>query len=199
MAPTVAKKNSPKNKKTESSSAVKVFQKEWLDSSKHPEFKGWLQEIKNNPTKCRCDACDKILNAGKSDLLKHATGKKHLENKVGTKAIRKIDEVITNRNIKSIKHQTKIAKMRLGAFFCKSNAELSLIDTLVLALKTSFPDSEICKNMKLCRCKCTAIICKFSSPVAVHSVAQEIGQNFFSILIDETTDVANVKQMCLLV
>ncbi|PSN40338.1 hypothetical protein C0J52_17056 [Blattella germanica] len=47
----------------------KSFRLEWLDV---PEFKDWLSPDPDSPFKARCLACSTILNAGKSELEKHA-------------------------------------------------------------------------------------------------------------------------------
>jgi hypothetical protein len=52
----------------------KSFRLEWLDI---PEFKDWLSPDPDSPYKARCLACNTVLNAGKSELEKHATGAKH--------------------------------------------------------------------------------------------------------------------------
>jgi hypothetical protein len=52
----------------------KAFRLEWLDV---PEFKDWLSPVPDSPYKAQCLACGTILNAGKSELEKHAVGAKH--------------------------------------------------------------------------------------------------------------------------
>ena len=52
----------------------KAFRDEWLNI---PEFKDWLSPDPENSFKARCIACDTTLNAGKSELEKHAAGAKH--------------------------------------------------------------------------------------------------------------------------
>ncbi|XP_069670599.1 uncharacterized protein [Periplaneta americana] len=52
----------------------KSFRLEWLDV---PEFKDWLSPDPDSPYKARCLACNTVLNAGKSELEKHAAGAKH--------------------------------------------------------------------------------------------------------------------------
>jgi hypothetical protein len=52
----------------------KSFRLEWLDV---PEFKDWLSPDPDSPYKAHCLACNTVLNAGKSELEKHAAGAKH--------------------------------------------------------------------------------------------------------------------------
>ncbi|XP_063229369.1 uncharacterized protein LOC134534761 isoform X2 [Bacillus rossius redtenbacheri] len=59
------------------SGKAKPFRPEWL---KMDIFKDWLAPDPDNPCKARCVACGTVLNAGKSELEKHAVGAKHTNN-----------------------------------------------------------------------------------------------------------------------
>ena len=63
----------------------KPFRMEWLDV---PEFKDWLSPDPDSPYKACCLACNTILNAGKSELEKHASGAKH------EKAVRALKQLV---------------------------------------------------------------------------------------------------------
>lgn len=52
----------------------KSFHLELLDV---PDFKDWLMPDPDSLYKARCLACNTILNAGKSELQKHAASAKH--------------------------------------------------------------------------------------------------------------------------
>jgi hypothetical protein len=69
----------PKEKKYKCSDkrTGKMFNTKWLEDK---NFKNWLKPIKQNNMKCLCKVCNKELMCGKSELLKHAEGKKHLAN-----------------------------------------------------------------------------------------------------------------------
>lgn len=51
----------------------KKFRSEWIEFDM---FKGWLR-AHPNPERAMCTACNSVLNAGKSELEKHATSIKH--------------------------------------------------------------------------------------------------------------------------
>jgi hypothetical protein len=67
----------------------KAFRLEWLDI---PEFKDWLSPDLDSPYKARCLACSRILNAGKSELEKHAVGAKH------GKAVETLKQILEQQN-----------------------------------------------------------------------------------------------------
>uniref|UniRef100_A0A8D8S2E6 Uncharacterized protein n=1 Tax=Cacopsylla melanoneura TaxID=428564 RepID=A0A8D8S2E6_9HEMI len=54
----------------------KNFSDAWLSSS---VFKHWLERHPTSNTKAICKVCNKVLLAGKSELLKHGASKKHLQ------------------------------------------------------------------------------------------------------------------------
>ena len=176
---------------------VKNFQSSWLDE---PSFKGWLESLPNDATKCRCRACDKVLTAGKSELEKHAAGNKHRQNALGLSNTTNIEKSFQQgqKNVLTV-DGVKKAELCLSSFFAKHNVALSLVENLVSVLQKTFKDSETCQKMTLCRRKCTALIKNVLKPVAVNEMLQEFENKFFSVLVDETTDVSNVKQMCVLV
>lgn len=55
----------------------KVFCKEWLID---PEFRDWIREYEGDKYKVICTVCQMVLVAGRSDLQRHAAGKKHQTN-----------------------------------------------------------------------------------------------------------------------
>lgn len=55
----------------------KLFRAEWLNID---IFRDWLARDPTNPSKARCLACNTTMNAGKSELEKHATGARHCQN-----------------------------------------------------------------------------------------------------------------------
>lgn len=58
------------------SSRKKKFQEEWLSD---PLFKGWLRTVPSDIFKCKCIACNVEILCGKSELLKHSKGQKHMK------------------------------------------------------------------------------------------------------------------------
>lgn len=173
--------------------STKIFQRKWMEED---SYKHWLRPIQDDKTKCRCIACNAVFLAGKSELEKHASGKKHqsnLKSLQGTSSVAKIFDVSSSA------HATTVAEMKLSAFFAKSNAALSLTDSLTPLLKNVFPDSKTCQEMTLSRRKCTAIISNVLSPVAVNEIVNEVGDGCFAILVDESTDTTDTKFLALLI
>lgn len=72
----IREKRNELTKEERSKTYRKLFNHAWLQDGK---FKNWLKEDNMfDKTKCRCIACNVTLIFGKSELDKHAAGKKHL-------------------------------------------------------------------------------------------------------------------------
>jgi len=95
----------------------KLFKKEWLELS---QFKNWLKEIPNNNLKCKCIACNTILSCGKSELVKHCNGAKHIANAKGIKGIKPISMNSSMSVTSSQKNEldnVKKAEIKLSCFY----------------------------------------------------------------------------------
>jgi len=70
---TLEEEETPSKRRKSSNRGGKKFRQEWLAFDM---FKGWLR-AHPNPERAMCTGCNIILNAGKSELEKHATSIKH--------------------------------------------------------------------------------------------------------------------------
>lgn len=95
--------------------------------------------------------------------------------------------------------QVKLAEIKLSAMLAEHNVAFLLVDHLVPLLKEIFPDSKICKNMKLKRTKATNIITNVIAPNEKDALSHKLNNTKFSILIDESTDIACKSTMCVVV
>lgn len=67
------------------------------------------------------------------------------------------------------------------------------IDHLSEVIREIFPDSEIAKNIKLHRTKCTSIVKNVLGKEEIDNLTSELKNTKFSLLIDEGTDIAQTK------
>lgn len=166
-------------------------------------FKNWLAEVLNDQTKAKCKACNTLMSCGKSELEKHNEGKKHQHNIKSLKGTSKLITLFSdspqNSQISNTKNQSKLAEIKISAFFAEHNIAFHLIDHLTPLLKEVFSDSKVCSNMELHRTKCTNIINNIIAPVEVSDFVDLLKNNPFSVLVDESTDLSCHKFLCLLV
>ena len=152
-----------------------------------------------DPTKAKCVPCNATFCAGKSDAFKHAKGIKHSKKVSGIKSTPTITKAFgqLTREEKMDK-EVKKAEIMLAAFFTEHNVAIMVADHLVALIKKLFHDSEIAKKLTLDRTKCTAVMKNVLAKMEKEVIVQDLKTVPFSVLVDESTDVANVKNMCLL-
>lgn len=175
----------------------KKFNVKWLED---PGFKRWLKAVPNNNKKCVCKVCNTEILCGKSELTKHAVGKKHLRNMAAVNSSSSIRSFITPTST-TIKHQNavKSAEIRLSIFFAEHNVGTHIIDHLTPLLKDIFPDSKVCQDIQLGRTKCTEMIKNVVGKYETNLLVKDLRDTSFSVLVDETTDISSKKSMCVLV
>lgn len=93
----------------------------------------------------------------------------------------------------------KSAEIKLCGMIAEHNLSFNFADHLVGTIKSSFPDSNIAQEIKMGRTKAASITrnvigaCHFSTLIA------KMKTQYFSILIDESTDIGAMKSMCICV
>lgn len=88
--------------------------------------------------------------------------------------------------------------MRTSIFVAKHTALLA-VNHLMLLLPAIFPDSSIAANLKLHRTKCTALLVNLVSPCLFEEIIKDIGESFYSLIVDESTDVSQTKMLAICV
>jgi hypothetical protein len=98
--------------------------------------------------------------------------------------------VFTDKSQIELDKNIKQAEIKLSVFFAEHNVATHVVDHLIPVLKDSFPDSEICKKMQLGRTKCSHIIKNVLDKCETENLVVCLRQNKFSILVDQSTDIA---------
>eukprot|EP00794_Sanderia_malayensis_P015248 gene15248-16822_t len=160
-----------------------------------PEFKGWLAPMQNNVNKAFCKLCKAELNTHKNDLRKHASTVKH-KSKVAENANLMMTTPITQSFRPVVAESRKIAEIRSAVFIAKHTA-FNSVDHLMLLLPSIFPDSTIAANLRMQRTKCTGLIVNLISPCLFQELIDDIGDSFYSLIIDESTDVSQKKMLAI--
>lgn len=173
----------------------KSFQDKWLEL---PQFKTWLKKVPDQPLQSRCSVCNIVLKAGKSDLEKHRTSAKHIENQKSSGSTRTLQSMINGpaqRHAEAVKR----SEIQLSAFFAENNVAFLAADRLVGVQKKIFTDSKVAQDMKLGRDKCNAIVRNVIAKVETEDLVKILRKTLFSIMLDESTDKGNDKGMCVMV
>jgi len=80
--------------------------------------------------------------------------------------------------------QTEHAEIKLSVFLAENNVAFLVIDHLEELLKNIFPDSKICKQIKLKRTKATNIIKNVIAPSEKDGLVEKLTSSKFSIVVD---------------
>lgn len=175
----------------------KVFKASWLDIK---EFRGWLVAHSDN-RKAFCAACKKVLACGKSELFRHATRQRHILNMKKFRDDNPSTSLLTVDNDNNMDHINKVkaAEIKLTTFFAEHNIALHLVDHMVPLIKSICSDPQVVQDLTLGRRKCTKIIQNIVGKRETEKTIQNLKCQKFSILLDESTSIANDKILCILV
>lgn len=154
------------------------------------EFKGWLEM---DGKRARCVPCSrKELKGGKSELKRHAKSNIHIQN-IKSASAQKSMEHFVSQTSKVNKLETSIC-----AFITENNLPLSFSEQLVGFIK-SLPDTETVQKVQLGKQKTTNIIRQNLRNHFNKNLVEALKKHFFSIFIDETTDLSTEIQMAIVV
>nr|XP_008192464.1 PREDICTED: uncharacterized protein LOC103312773 [Tribolium castaneum] len=182
--------------KSKTKSRKQFFSNKWLNDSR---FKGWLQPLNNDKSKASCTACNTILNTKVSDLIHHSRTKKHLMKVKNIKTTSKIDvsfkKILESRE----EHDVIDATLRNCLMVAAHNISFRTIDHITSVTKKNFKECEVAKKMALKRTKGEMIVKNVLASVIKDKLKEELHNQRFSVLLDESTDISNKRQLCILV
>jgi len=89
-------------------------------------------------------------------------------------------------------------EVQLSAFFAEHNVTYLPAGHLVNVIKKGAKDSKIAKDITLGRKKCSAIVRNVIAKTETEELVTILKKTSFSVMIDESTDVANKKIVCIL-
>lgn len=130
-------------------------------------------------------------------IKNHSQGKKHKQNIGNTRNTIK-ESFLTNEST-LLDDNVKSAEIKLCTFLVEHNIAFNATEHLDGLLKSIFPDSQICQNIKLKRTKATAVVTNVISPFTKNILIDTLKNTKFSVMIDESTDISCSSTMCIIV
>ncbi|XP_037806012.1 uncharacterized protein LOC119600059 [Lucilia sericata] len=187
-----------------SSKKIKVdcrHRKEWENEI---WAKGWLKSIADAPLSYQstsndqytswCFGCKIALRSHKIDLKKHSESNKHISNMAVLFKQNKIENFI----IQPQSNESKIIDIKLAVFIAK-HSSIASVDHLTTLLRNCSTKESAFEKLRLHKTKCTAIIKNVVSPSILVDLVKDIGDNFYSLVVDESTDISQTKWMSICV
>ncbi|KAJ8964622.1 hypothetical protein NQ317_012440 [Molorchus minor] len=172
------------------------YRKAWESMA---DFKGWLTEATGrNSGKAFCRACNTIVTAEITVIKKHSKSAKHVRMVKGIPKTN-ISDMFKKVENRPLDVQIKYAEIKLTGFLTEHNISFRCVDHLTDILKECFPDSKIAKNIKLHRTKATKIATNVLGFCSQQDINVLLKITKLSLIIDEATDIASVKTLCICV
>lgn len=164
-----------------------------------PKFKPWLikqdskKSLKGKNELGYCKFCQCSIIAHKATILRHSKSDKHKLNSQQITENHKINEAFQSTPLNT---NIKRAEIKLCGLLATSNLSFSLMDSLSPLLKDIFPDSQIAKGLNIKRTKATSIVKDNLGKQFAEELYDKlrVPGRFFSLIMDETTDISTKKQ-----
>lgn len=157
----------------------------------------WLSKSKIDDFHFFCKVCQKDYVGGLTEIQRHENSSKHEKNCTSLKNQKSILPVIaTHDNIDS---KTKKAEIRIAAFVTEHNLPFAICDHLPNLIKYIGTDSKVVENLNCGRTKCTGIVNNVIGRISHKELVDLMRTNYFSLLIDESTDKGCTKHLALVV
>lgn len=158
------------------------FRKEW---EKVPALAGWIEPATTDPKRTYCKYCKVLLNAKLSDLIKHSQTGKHVA-AARPFSCRRQQKIQFQTSNEVTKEQQKEGQL---ALYVAMHASIASVDHLSDLHK----DTPL--QISLHRTKCTALIKNVIGPYFFESLIKDVGNTYYSLLIDESTDITVNKML----
>jgi hypothetical protein len=173
------------------------FNQAWL---KEPQFSGWLKK----QDKCRgksdiayCKVCDVDMSAHRTEILRHSKSARHIKLSAEISYQREITSMVET----PLSQQIKRAELKLAGLVAANNLPFRVMDSLGPLCKDLFPDSKIAQGLAIKRMKTTHVVKNALGVTFLELLYQNLRKpgNYFSLIMDETTDRGSSKQCALTV
>lgn len=142
-----------------------------------------------------CKLCSVSILAHKSDLIRHMNSERH---KKKVSEVKNVSKLSTYLPVTDLDINVRKAELKLAGALAENNIPISFMDTLGPLCKDIFSDSAIAKNTNIHRTKATAILKNVLGNTFLEDINKKLRteKNFFSLIMDETTDQSSLKQCC---
>ncbi|XP_061724987.1 uncharacterized protein LOC133530945 [Cydia pomonella] len=104
-----------------------------------------------------------------------------------------------NKEIHTFNNQVREAEIRIAAFVAEHNLPYAITDHLTKLIVKTCPDSKIAESLKCSRPRVQAIVDNVIGEESFKALCEDLRNNKFSLIIDESTDRSTTKHLCLVV
>lgn len=176
------------------------FVQEWLQK---PEYQPWLAAVEGDPHHAYCKPCKRTLGAEVTTLKRHKTSAVH--KKMMDEMERQEEQEDQERPSQQeeglpsyIKTRVAYAIILFTCFIAEHNLPFLIADHAISVMKAMFPDSQIAQALSIHRTKCSEVV-QLLGQFFKDKTVQQLRENKFSVIIDETTDMSTTKSCTIIV
>lgn len=157
----------------------------------------WLKNIKSDSKlgKAFCVLCNKTLSGNLFHIKRHEYNSTHIKNTNAQKLTQDISNLSTTSNKKNLIIQRKELELKMIAFVTEHNLPISIMDHLPNFIKSVCYNSKLIQDIHCGRTKANIILRDIFRKENIMELANQIKHNYFSLIIDETTDIAVQKSL----
>ncbi|KAE8741263.1 hypothetical protein FOCC_FOCC013218 [Frankliniella occidentalis] len=180
----------------------KRYKQEWENL---PVFQGWLEKswekcIMKGKPQAYCSYCRTHLRAHRNDLANHATLDKHKKAAAAIPRHRGSNQgTLLSHGFKKKTRSSKVVDMKLAAHVA-CHSSVRTVDHLGEVLKDLAQGSGTAfEDLRLHRTKCGKIISKVLAPAILEQLLADVGDHYYSIILDASTDNTTAKYMAVMI
>lgn len=147
-----------------------------------------------------CKPADKprsCAQAGRTALVNHAKSEMHMSS-AKTKAIT-TDVSKFFHNAASSMNEANEVSLKIAAFVVTNNLPIAISDELTELIKSIKCKPETMRQVTCDRTKCTQLIRNVTGAENLELLLGQMRNNYFSLIIDESTDISTSKHLVLCV
>lgn len=171
------------------------FRDAWLQTH---EFKTWLSNVVDDKFKARCKVCNITFKAELTVIKNHMKSKGHQRRPLSAQPA--INQYLqTTDKVKTNKKAVQKLEIKLCGFLAEHNISFTVLNHLTTLIKETVTDSEIVRQMQLKSTKGAAIVNQVLGQSEINHLQEKLKSCFFSVLIDESTDISGIQTMCIIV
>ncbi|KAL4708244.1 hypothetical protein ACJJTC_013813 [Scirpophaga incertulas] len=169
------------------------YRPEWEEN---PIFCQWLCRSKEDNCSAFCKACNAKILPKIASIKEHNATEKHRKNMIGFSGSSQIEKYFKKTSLES---EVKKAEMKIAACLIEHNVPYRIMDHLSEIINQSFHDSEIAKKFSCKRTKSAAVAYNAIGEQFEKKMLEDLhsSSKFFSIIIDESTDISTTKVLAI--
>ena len=155
----------------------------------------WVVRASESSEEAFCKLCKTSLAPKLCRLTEHDQSVAHLKRVRASSNCRKLPFQVMRTTCND---ELKLAELELAVTMA-CHCSISSIDHIVEFTKKRASEGSLLKKLRIHRTKCSLLLSKVVSPAMYQDFVNDARGQYFSVLVDESTDVASEKHICIVI